>query len=125
MQADPHAQRSAVLPDTIVQRTLRGDRAADRVLHAAEGDEKSIAGGAEFMSGVAGNGDAKDAAMLLQCRVIPVCAQLRQSGRRVLDVAEEERDGAGGFWGSWCGILHDASRAACRSLNTRAWRADA
>jgi hypothetical protein len=67
---------------------LRGDCVADCVLHAAEGDEKSIAGGAEFMAGVPGNGGAEDAAMLLQCLLIPVCAQLRQSGRRVLDVAE-------------------------------------
>jgi hypothetical protein len=83
----------------IVERTLRGDCAADRVLHAAECEEKSIAGGAEFMAGVAGNGGAEDAAMLLQCRVIPVGAQLRQSGRRVLDVAEKKRDRSGGFGG--------------------------
>src|SRR5881296_3341065 len=50
MQAHPHAQRPAAWPGMIVQRTLRGDRAADRVLHAAEGDEKSVAGGAEFMA---------------------------------------------------------------------------
>jgi hypothetical protein len=43
----------------IIQRTLRGDGAADRVLHAAEGDEKRIAGGAEFMAGVPGNGIAE------------------------------------------------------------------
>jgi hypothetical protein len=42
---------------------------------------------------------AEDAAVLLQCRVIAVCAQLRQSGGRVLDVAEKEGDGAGGFGG--------------------------
>jgi len=37
--------------------------------------------------------------MLFECGVITLCAQLRQSGRRVLDVAEEECDGAGGVGG--------------------------
>ena len=99
MQAHPHAQRPADRPGMIVQRRLRDDCAADRVLHAAERDEESIAGGAEFMAGVLGDGVAKDATMLLQRGVIPVRAQLRQPGRRVLDVAEEEGDRW--VWRSW------------------------
>src|SRR5207253_2091873 len=95
--AHPHAQGPAARPGTIVQCTLRGDRAADRVLDAAEGDEKSIAGGAEFVARVTGNRVAKDAAMFFQRSVILVCAQLGEARRRVLDVAEEESDGAGGF----------------------------
>jgi hypothetical protein len=97
---------------------LRGDCAADRVLHTAEGDEKGIAGGAEFMAGVLGNGVAEDATMLLQYRVIPVCAQLRQSGRRVLDVAKEEGDGAGGFGGH--GTMSSAASCSVASGESRA-----
>jgi len=47
----------------IVERALRGECAADRVLRAAEGDEQSIADGAEFMTGVLGDGVAEDAAV--------------------------------------------------------------
>jgi hypothetical protein len=108
MQAHPHAQRSALWPGMIVQRALRGDRAADRVLHAAEGDEKSIAGGAELMAVMFGNRIAEDAAVFFECFVISLRAQLRQSGRRVLDVAEEERDGARGFGGH--GIIGRAAK---------------
>src|SRR2546428_3468029 len=90
----------------IAQRALRGDRAADRVLHAAEGDEQSVAGGAELMAGVLGDHVAKDAAMFFQRSVILVCAQLGEARRQILDIAEKEGDGAGGLGGSWNAGTH-------------------
>ena len=50
--------------------------------------------------------------MLFECGVITLCAQLREAGRRVLDVAEHERDRSGGFGGHMDQVPKNVSRAA-------------
>ena len=79
----------------IRQCDLRVERTAKRVLCAAERDEHRVARASEIVTAMARERVAQKRPVLVEHRAVALGAELRQQLRRALDVAEQERHGAG------------------------------